>query len=258
MGRGRIGRGHEVPALVSQFEAAIRDFSTELIRTAAIQNTGDKGSERESSLRELFNAKLPKRYSAAKGEVVDLFNNTGPQLDILIYDQSREIPFYTAGIVKLPAEALLASVEVKSVLNASEVDRCVKRAAVLKKLKPFKRPLVRNNANDERGVRYFHAVFAYDTDLGSEGWLLHEHDRFSAAVGGSVGKNGIDLVYVLKRGLLNLNSNTGMIENERDGRALFSFYFSILNFIDRESRRRKETPYMSYAPELNRHWQRIR
>jgi hypothetical protein len=65
--------------------------------------------------------------------------------------------------------------------------------------------------------------------------------------------NELDAVYVLKRGLLNLNNNRGRLEDE-NGSAITSFYFSILNFVQREGGRRPETPYQEYASLLSGKW----
>jgi len=102
---------------------------------------------------------------------------------------------------------------------------------------------------DSTKVRYLHCVFAYETDLvDSQNWLKTEAQRFASCT--SAEEHLIDNVYVLKRGLLNLNHNRGRVEDD-NGSAITSFYFSILNFIEREGNRRKETPYQDYASLLS-------
>ena len=67
------------------------------------------------------------------------------------------------------------------------------------------------------------------------------------------GEHLIDNVYVLNRGLLNLNDKKGRLEDE-NGSAITSFYFTLLNFIGREDARRKATPYQDYASLLSGKW----
>ena len=82
-------------------------------------------------------------------------------------------------------------------------------------------------------------------------WLKSEAQRFIA--NGTQAEHLIDNVYVLNRGLLNLNNNVGRLE-DASGSAITSFYFSILNFVEREGGRRPETPYHDYASLLSGKW----
>jgi hypothetical protein len=72
---------------------------------------------------------------------VDQLNATGPQLDVLVYDQNRDFSFSDGTIHILPAEALLVSIEVKTKLDANGVRRCCEAARRLRALKPFKESL---------------------------------------------------------------------------------------------------------------------
>ena len=60
----------------------------------------------------------------------------------MIYDCLHNVPVYSGEALILPAEALLASVEVKSRLTQQELTKSVMAAAKLKKLRPFKRDLI--------------------------------------------------------------------------------------------------------------------
>ena len=66
----------------------------------------------------------------------------------------------------------------------------------------------------------------------------------------------IDEIYVLNRGLLNISGNRGMAEDTNGG-AITKFYFSILNFIQREGGRRAETPYYRYVTHPNNAWSKL-
>jgi hypothetical protein len=147
------------------------------------------------------------------------------------------------------------SIEVKSKLNANEVQKSCDAARKLRSLRPFKLPLAGNDigtGNESKNlVRYLHCVFAYESDLVESTWLQSEAKRFLA--NGADGEHLIDNVYVLNRGLVNLNQNRGRLEDS-NGSAITSFYFAILNFIEREGSRRKETPYQEYASLLSGTW----
>jgi hypothetical protein len=238
-------KSQPIPVFNTRFAAALNHFGAALLETSGITHTGIKGTKREDAFRNFLAERLPKRYGVASGEIVDQLNTTGPQLDVLVYDQTRDFSFSDGTIHVLPAEALLVSIEVKTKLDANEVRRCCEAARRLRALKPFKETLGGKDIGPESTkVRYLHCVFAYETDLvDSPNWLRTEAQRFISV---AADEHLIDNVYVLKRGLLNLNYNRGRAE-DNNGSAITSFYFSILNFIEREGNRRKATPYQDYA-----------
>jgi hypothetical protein len=258
MRRDPLRTAHAIPVFTDAFLATMQQLKAEIIRTRNISHEGTKGSMRESPLASFFRDKLPNVYGVTPGEIVDLENNSGPQLDVLFYDRTRNFPFVSEHSVVLPAEALLASIEVKSRLNSGEVLDCLRKAGNLRRLRPFKKPLAGRDIGDpkksRRQARYLHCVFAYDTDLVQRTWANHEFERFSKA---RASDNDIDIVYVVGRGLIHLNECKYVPEDESKASAFTIFYFSILNFLDRESRRRGITPYASYAVQMGGIWQRI-
>jgi hypothetical protein len=244
-----------VTAFNARFAAALNHFGATLLETSAVGHSGIKGTKREDAFRLFLEQRLPRRYGVASGEVVDQLNTVGPQLDVLVFDQTRDFSFSDGNIHILPAEALLVSIEVKSKLNANEVEKSCNAARRLRALRPFKLPLAGNDigtGNESKTLaRYLHCVFAYETDLVEPTWLQSEAKRFRAYCAN--GEHLIDNVYVLNRGLVNLNHNRGRLEDS-NGSAITSFYFAILNFIAREGGRRKDTPYQEYASLLSGAW----
>lgn len=244
-----------VTAFNTRFAAALSRFGATLLETSAVEHSGIKGTKREDAFRLFLEQRLPKRYGVASGEVVDQLNTVGPQLDVLVFDQTRDFSFSDGTIHILPAEALLVSIEVKSKLNANEVKTSCDAARKLRSLRPFKLALAGNDigtGNESKNlVRYLHCVFAYETDLVEPTWLQSEAKRFRSNCADN--EHLIDNVYVLNRGLVNLNHNRGRLEDS-NGSAITSFYFAILNFIEREGSRRKETPYQEYASLLGGTW----
>jgi hypothetical protein len=247
----RLPRPRPIPVFNKRFRGALIRFGADLLETSEIKNTSIKGTKREDAFRKFWAERLPQRYGVAAGEVVDQLNSSGPQLDVLVYDRTRDFSFSDGDIHILPAEALLASIEVKSKLDANEVAKSCKAAKKLRALCPFRAPLggrdIGATTNQPRQARYYHCVFAYDTDLAQTNWIKTEARRFHSHENGN--EHLIDAVYVLRRGLLNLGHKSGRTEDEAGG-AITSFYFSLLNFIQREGARRQNTPYHDYAAAL--------
>lgn len=249
------------PTFQDVFEGSIQGIAADFLKSKSFKHAGTKGSEREIPVQEFFNEHLPSVYQVAKGEAVDLRNRKSPQLDVMIYDQTRNYAFYSGESQILPAEALLASVEVKSLLTREEIKKSLRAALKLRKLRPFKMNLseVRQGgeAADER-ARYFHTLFAYETDLAKTDWLSEEFARMTnVAKELSVDVAIIDRVYVAHRGTIHPGAPRGIIEPTESGLGLMHFYMHIWNFLTRENARRKPAPYMDYAGRLTRGWKKL-
>ena len=91
---------------------------------ASFQHMGDRGDARESAVRSFLTDQLPARFVVSAGEVMDAAGNVSGQTNVVIYDGLNTRPLFTTnGVALLPAEALLATVEVKSKLDKSETDK---------------------------------------------------------------------------------------------------------------------------------------
>jgi len=248
-------------AFAGSFDSALLEIAAGFLKSERFKHAQTKGNEREVVLRELFTEHLPTRYSVATGEVVDIYDKHSPQLDVLIYDSTRNFAFYTGDSEILPAEALLVSVEVKSKLTKQEIKKSLIAAKKLRQLKPFKRKLstVRKDGKeaDDR-CRYFHTLFAYDSDLAKDEWMKSEHARFNeVAREEGIDAEIIDRLYVPNRGMINLPFSSGLEEPDESGKALIHFYMHILNFLQRENGRREDTPYLTYAGRLTKGWKKL-
>jgi hypothetical protein len=244
-------RATPVPVFEKRFEATLARFAANLLETAPIEHNGLKGSGRERGLAGFLEARLPGKYHVTSGIAVDTYNTQSPQMDVLIFDQTRDFAFSAVdedGVGVLAAEALLASVEVKSRLTVQELEKSCAAARRLRSLRPYGGQLIGADAGEEGGTskraRYHHSIFAFSTDLTDEGWLHKEALRLRNFE--NTGEHLIDAIYVFKRGLINPTSDRGVRENET-GAAIASYYFSLLNFIQREGQRRAPTPYGEYA-----------
>jgi hypothetical protein len=89
---------------------------------AQIKHAGERGSEREASLRTFLTSYLPSKYAIANGEIVDEQGQTSKQCDLVVYDHIN-CPLLLAGkdYRVFPAEPVFAAIEVKSVLNVAEL-----------------------------------------------------------------------------------------------------------------------------------------
>jgi hypothetical protein len=224
----RLGRKHRAtsvsPPLDKNMQAAVIRFAAEFLESDAFKHGSSKGGEREHPVREFLRQRLPAAFRVDCGEVIDLYGNTSPQVDLLVSDSQRNFPLVEGSSVILPVEALLVAVEVKSLLNQAETRNILRAAERFKALKPFKQRVVERRQKGRPagdGSRIFYAVFAYKSDLSTENWAEKEHCRFSK-VSEEIGipLHVVDRVYVANRGLLDIGREKGFEEQGKSGAAL--------------------------------------
>jgi len=248
-----------VAVLESGFKAAVHEFIAEFFKSADFQHALSKGEGREIPIQHFFRDHLPEAFGVEKGEAVDIRGRRGPQLDVMIFNKARNFAFYNGSLKILPAEALLVSIEVKSTLTKSELESSLAAAKRLNELRPFGQHLSSRRTDGKPAddkARFFHCIFAYDSDLGSEGWLEKEYLRLVSVAGAE--QTFIDRIYVLNRGLINTIGQTGVTEQPSQGTALMQFYMHILNFLARENDRRESVPYLEYAGRMTEGWKSLR
>lgn len=242
----------------SKFESAVYEIAGKFFKTAAFNHSLTKGEEREVPFIDFFTENLPKTYSIVKGEVVDLSGQSSPQLDVMIYDSSRNFPFYSGDNYILPAESLLASIEIKSKLTQEEIRKILINAKKLKTLKPFGKNLdiskQRRDVEDKVTCRYFHTVFAYDTDLSAKDWSKNEFERIvRVAKEEKIDHTLLDRVIVLNKGLINPTYSIAK-ESTDNANMFLHYYIDLLNYLQRENTRRQTVPYLDYAGKLSKDW----
>lgn len=107
-----------------------------------IKHMGERGGEREAGLRTFLNTYLPSRYAVSNGEIVDIDGQTSHQCDLVIYDPFN-CPLLLAGkdYRVFPTEPVLAMVEVKSELNANELEDAAEKIRSVKCLARKRGPI---------------------------------------------------------------------------------------------------------------------
>jgi len=127
-----------IAGLISQAAKKLRD-DFEHIR-GTISHSGEKGGETEDKVREFLNGHLPKRFHATKGFVIDADNQMSDHQDVIIYDeQSSPVYKYDGANQIVSADAVAAIMEVKAVLNKSQLEEAFAKIEEVKRLK--KRPI---------------------------------------------------------------------------------------------------------------------
>lgn len=232
---------------------------TEFNSSSIVKHSGDKGEVRVSALRELLDKQLPDRFAVTSGSVIDADGRQTQQQDVLIYDAVDTRPLYDVdGIVVLPAEALLATIEVKSTLTRAEIDKSVHGVASVRDLRPWDASWdVGERGKDSPLPRSLATVFAYSTDLVPGRWPETELRRIrdSCEVNG-LPTQYLDRVVVLNRGVV--LPAPGQVAQPSDEKGVLGlWFFHLVNFLSREVSRRKRFPWERYHLDSRYTWTKI-
>jgi hypothetical protein len=127
-----------IAGLISKAAKKLRD-DFEHVR-GTISHSGEKGGETEEKVREFLNGHLPKRFHATKGFVIDADNQMSDHQDVIIYDQqSSPVYKYEGANQIVSADAVAAIMEVKTVLNKTQLEEAYAKIEEVKRLR--KRPI---------------------------------------------------------------------------------------------------------------------
>jgi len=221
--------------------------------SAAFTHPGMKGTGRENAITRFLSNRLPARFGVGRGQVFDRDGGHSGQLDVVIYDQLNAAPLYTdEDNPLLPAEALLAVIEVKTTLTRAETAKALNGAGKVARLKPggkrFAPPRHRGEASSA-SPRCLFNIFAFDTDLSETDWLAKEWQRVNeVAKENHVQVAQIDRLVVLRRGLIIPRDCVG-ISSAGEQRILGDWYLHLTNFLAREAARRSSFDWEEYGHE---------
>ncbi len=102
----------------------------------ALSHAGMKGASAEDTFRAFLRDYLPRSLDISSGILVDAQGNVSRQLDVIISDAAKTPVFYRSGENRvIPVECAYAVIEVKSKLNAKELEGSLKNMLSVRKLR---------------------------------------------------------------------------------------------------------------------------
>jgi hypothetical protein len=238
------------------FEALMRAAEAELLLgfelAARFRHKGLRGSSREEVVAQFLSDQLPARFGVTAGEAIDVDGSRTGQLDIVVFDRYATAPLLKRDAADLlPAEALLAVIEVKSVLSQKDLNMAAKAARRISQLRPFGQLFVaaRTQGADFDGrCRCQYSIVAFKTNLGERDWPTKEWRRLkSAAARADVSTDRIDRVLVLDRGMLVPPTRSAKLKMEESEVLLRHWFLHMINFVQREAARRKAFSFDAYG-----------
>ena len=104
-------------------EEAEENLLSAFKKSSATKHKGLKGDSRARNLADFLKKRLPAGYGVyCKAEIVDYLDQRSNELDIVIVDKVRN-SLLSDSPIWIPAESLLAYIEVKSVLTKAELQK---------------------------------------------------------------------------------------------------------------------------------------
>jgi len=180
--------------IFAQAAAKLRQDFEEL---RIIPHSATKGGETEKLVRAFLNDRLPKRFAARAGFVLDSNNAVSRQTDVIVYD-ALHCALYRASedAAIIPNNNVAAVIEVKSVLDGDELEDALDKNAKVKALARVRTSEVGAPVADNA----LGCVFAFESKLTLE-TLSERYQKW-------LGKNPLgrhsDVIVVLDRGLISL------------------------------------------------------
>lgn len=121
----------------------------------ALTHPGQKGASAEETFRTFLREYLPSSLEVSSGILIDAAGNVSRQLDVIVFDAAKTPVLYRSGEDRaVPIECAYAVIEVKSKLNAQELERAfwnMRSVRSLKKTAYYK----------ETGAVILHSVTLY-------------------------------------------------------------------------------------------------
>ena len=104
--------------------------------TSRISHNGERGNAREDMLSDYLRQYLPEKYKLSKGIVIDSKDTQSRQVDIIIHDKdcTPYLQQYDSTVI-VPIETVACTIEVKSSLDKSELEKSIENVSSVRKLK---------------------------------------------------------------------------------------------------------------------------
>ncbi|HWQ53184.1 MAG TPA: DUF6602 domain-containing protein [Bryobacteraceae bacterium] len=110
-------------------------MTADLADSKLFAQMGDRGSFRESIIKQFLRPFLPECYGLSSGEVFSCNGEQSAQVDIILYDAIFSTILFRNGPCQLfPAESVYGSIEVKSNLSLAELRFACGNIASIKRL----------------------------------------------------------------------------------------------------------------------------
>lgn len=191
----------DIDFLSNWFDSVIEQLDLLAKQRAAIKHPRYRGDSREQDFKDLLKKTLPHAISISNGFVTNEYATISQEQDCLLLDSRQATTLVRSEkAIYYPIESVLASIEIKSKLNLSELRKIALNCVSLKKLQ-YKPATF--EPKSQRKSAYF--VFTYAST-----WTLAETaDKFNEVLANVPAQFRPNMIYILKKGFLMPSANGG-------------------------------------------------
>lgn len=235
--------------------------------TKLFQHKWIRWDERAWILKDFLEKTLPSRYWVVKWELVDYKWNTSSQLDLIIYDKFNSAAFFwwmNDNNYLLPVESVYAVIEVKTTLTNNDIKQWLIASNKVKSLLPFQKKFYKWNIEDSNWElpRCLYSIFSYSSNLVDDIWYVREYNRITEIINSDHQWNPdfynyVDNIIILNRWMIIPWKNIFKSYSTEKEEIFFDWYIALVNFLHRESKRRKPTDLQIYSHKLRKWWCKI-
>lgn len=119
------------------FDEVSKQMSSDLEKARkSFNHPGMKGNSAENTFKDFLNKYLPKNLDISTGILVDAFEKSSKQLDVIISDAIKTPIFYESNDQRvIPVECAYSVIEVKTKLNKKEFNNTFENMMSVRRLK---------------------------------------------------------------------------------------------------------------------------
>lgn len=216
-------------------KAHMNAIEDQLLATSKIPaNSGHplhKGTPRESFIKQYLQSHLSDNVAIGTGEIIDASSSPGAarnQFDIVVYKRNYPKLDFGGGVSGFLVESVIATIEVKSILDQVAINQSVQAAHTLKQLVPNVRRAMSSGWIPPKVLSYVVGYTGPSNMATVYGHILQSHKSFriplpswTAATKTQTPGTSLDGVFLLKTGFVKLD-NTPLNLNPTNRPGIFT------------------------------------
>jgi uncharacterized protein DUF6602 len=189
-------------------------------------HTLHKGTPREAFIREFLQSHLSERVAIGTGEIIDAHSKSGEsrnQFDIVIYKRDYPKLNFGGGISGFLAESVIATIEVKSLLDKDAIRQSIEAARNAKKLQRnlvtsfltgYIPPSILNYVVADNGPMNIDTVYNWIPEIYGEKGIISPTLSSDVNIRIATPSSSIDAVFLLGKGFIYFDNVPSGFSNE--------------------------------------------
>lgn len=187
----------------------------------------NKGTPREAFIKKYLEENISQNVAIGTGEIIDAYSKPGVvrnQFDIVIYKKNYPKLDFGGGVSAFLIESVIATIEVKSLLDQAAIDQSVKAAHNAKSLVQNINSSFSSGWIPPKVLNYVVGYTGPDQMSTVHNWILNSHNKLNIPLPAwnqtnrtSIAGTALDGVFLLKKGFVKLDNTPLTLNNNSNG-----------------------------------------